>query len=103
MEQLEEVRAFTAEQKARKAPEGRVYLALCLHYWGKGATVREALQQMERAGAHRPKEVLVKNAPADAYVDDYGSVCWLSPDPANPVEPAYTVIRKGFPKAKAAR
>lgn len=58
-------------------PEGRVYLAMVPHGWGKNSNATRALSIAKRNGSYNDTaEGIIINAPTDAYVDDMGWMHW---------------------------
>lgn len=58
------------------------FVAVGAHTWGRGATEKDARRALLRAGTSRTERALVYRLPdgaSEAYVDDYGSVCWEGP------------------------
>ena len=62
------------------ARPGRTIIALGPYCWGKGkdsrTALRKARQNLPRFCRQRTYEVTLVDAPADAYVNNMGRVCW---------------------------
>lgn len=59
------------------AVEGRAYLVMVPHGWGKDSNAAKALTIAKRNGSYNDKaEAIVINVPTDAYVDEMGWVHW---------------------------
>lgn len=62
------------------AKEGRTIIALGPYCWGKGkdskTALRKARQNLPGFCMQRTYEVTLIDAPADAYVNGMGRVCW---------------------------
>lgn len=59
--------------------EGREFLVMAPHYWGKGDTLLDAVQAMQGAGgptALTKTALVVLDVPTGAYVDQMGNVTW---------------------------
>lgn len=57
------------------------YLAVAPHYWGRGNTPDEAVAKMRKAGFSgrakgKVRVGLLPPGAKDAYVDQFGMVCW---------------------------
>jgi len=99
------VSAALAEALAKDSNrEGRVYLCIGPHCWGKAAEPGKAIANAKKnrvkiyEGARGWGFVLL-DAQADAYVDDMGGICYL---PKEGVEPYREVARYNMPKPKEA-
>ncbi len=58
------------------AREGRCIVALGRQCWGRGENAAVALRNARREGKPTAKGFMLLDAPADAYVDEMGYVCW---------------------------
>lgn len=108
MEKLKEKHwSETAEVKrlkdlSQEPKEGRAFLAMGPHIWGKGPSIQEAVKRALREGAPRGRvPIIVWEVTPEAYVDGMGSLCWSTPDgtpadgsPHAPVEQMRFVIRR---------
>lgn len=68
------------------APEGRTVIALAATYWSKGATAQKAVANIRKEGCPRTARLVIIDAPADAWVDEMGAVCWKGQDVPRAVE-----------------
>lgn len=60
--------------KNMKAPAGYVYLIVIAHYWGKGASIADAMTALRKAGGDASGDcrAAIYLADPDARLDDFG-------------------------------
>ncbi len=78
------------------------YLAIALHYWGRGDSKEEAMKNLREAGfryGRGEKQVVLYDfgeGVEDAYVDSMGTACWWTPEGKTEEAPRkFWVDRKG--------
>jgi hypothetical protein len=81
---------------------GRTYIVIGYNCWGKHADPEQAAKNAIReGGTNALRKFLVYDAPADAYIDDMGSICYVPT--ADTPTPAYRLAARYDPTAKASR
>ena len=71
------------------AADGREYLVMVPHGWGRRGNAFEAFMEAKRHMAYAPDrpEAVVFDVPEGAWVDELGGVCWTAPgEVERPVE-----------------
>lgn len=76
-------------------PEGRKFLVLGPHVWGKGNTIAEAYSNARREGPGVEKQLILLDVPANATVDEMGYTSWTWEKDQERPQPDRELLRFG--------